>query len=79
MRYNRALDLCCYGIPRVRDFGVSFCFRRLAFERPVVPFAPLPLRGWNTVTCLLVFTPPGRWFSEEVADVVWLSRLTDGA
>ena len=23
VRYNQALDLYCYGIPRVRDFGVS--------------------------------------------------------
>ena len=48
LRYNRTLVLCCYGIPWVKDFGVSFCFRRPAFERPVGPFAPLPLSGWNT-------------------------------
>ena len=59
LRYNRTLVLCCYGIPRVKDFGVSFCFRRPGFERPVVPFAPLPLSGWNTAPCSLVFTPPG--------------------
>ena len=79
MRYNRTKPQPYLVIPRVKDFRIPFCFRRLAFERPVVPFAPLPLRGWNTVTCLLVFTPPGRWFSEGVADVVWLSRLADGA
>ena len=59
LRYNRTLVLCCYGIPRVKDFGVSFCFRRPGFERPVVPFAPLPLSGWNTVPRLLVSAPPG--------------------
>ncbi len=48
LRYNRTLVLCYYGIPWVKDFGVSFCFRRPAFERPVGPFAPLPLSGWNT-------------------------------
>ena len=26
LRYNRALDLCCYGIPRVKDSGVSLLF-----------------------------------------------------
>ena len=62
VRYNQTLDLCCYGIPRVRDFGVSFCFRRPAFERPVVPFAPLPLSGWNTAPCSLISTPPGWGF-----------------
>ena len=61
LRYNRTLALCCYGIPRVKDFRVFFCFRRPAFERPVLPFAPLPLSGWNTVTCSLVSTPPGGW------------------
>ena len=66
VRCNRALDLCCYGIPWVRDFGVSFCFRRPGFERPVVPFAPLPLSGWNTAPCPLVSTPPGWWFSGGV-------------
>ena len=34
--------------------GYPFCFRRPAFERPVVPFAPLPLRGWNTKTSSVV-------------------------
>ena len=58
MRYNRIEGRFCWVIPRVKDFGISFCFRRLAFERPVVPFALLPLSGWNTVTCSLVFTPP---------------------
>ena len=77
LRYNRALDLCCYGIPRVRDFGVSFCFRRPAFERPVVPFASLPLRGWNAAPCSLVFTPPG-WVVFGRGGVAWLGRLTDG-
>ena len=47
---------CCSSGERL---WVSFCFRRLAFERPVVPLAPLPLSGWNTVTCSLVSTPPG--------------------
>ena len=32
----------------------------------MVPLAPLPLSGWNTVSCSLVFTPPGGWFSEGV-------------
>ena len=45
MRYNRIEGRFCWVIPRVKDFGISFCFRRPAFERPVVPFAPLPLRG----------------------------------
>ena len=40
--------------------------RRPGFERLVVPLAPLPLSGWNTVSCSLVFTPPGGWFSEGV-------------
>ena len=58
LRYNRAKPQSCFGIPWVKSFGLSFCFRRPAFERPVVPFAPLPLSGWNTVTRSLVFTPP---------------------
>ena len=58
VRYNRIEGRFCRVVPRVKDFGMSFCFRRPAFERPVVPFAPLPLSGWNTVTCSLVFTPP---------------------
>ena len=46
---------CCSSGERL---WVSFCFRRLAFERPVVPLAPLPLSGWNTAPCSLVSTPP---------------------
>ena len=49
LRYNRAKPQSCLGIPWVKSFGLSFCFRRLAFERPVAPLAPLPLSGWNTV------------------------------
>ena len=71
LRYNRTLVLCCYGIPWVKDFGVSFCFRRPAFERPVGSFAPLPLRGWNTAPCSLVFTPPGWGGFRERGRRVW--------
>ena len=66
LRYNRAKPQSCFGIPWVKSFGLSFCFRRHGVERPVVPLAPLPLSGWNTVSCSLVFTPPGGWFSEGV-------------
>ncbi len=59
VRYNRMEDRFCWVVPRVKSFGLSFYLRRLAFERPVVPFAPLPLSGWNTAPCLLVSTPPG--------------------
>ena len=64
LRYNRTKPQPCLVIPWVKSFGLSFYLRRPAFERPVVPLAPLPLSGWNTVTCSLVFTPPGwgeRW------------------
>ena len=59
LRYNRAKPQSCLGIPWVKSFGLSFCFRRLAFERPVAPLAPLPLSGRNTAPCPLVSTPPG--------------------
>ncbi len=62
LRYNRAKPQSRLGIPWVKSSGLSFCFRRPGFERLVVPFAPLPLSGWNTAPCLLVSTPPGWWF-----------------
>ena len=58
VRYNRMEDRFCWVVPRVKSVGLSFYLWRLAFERPVVPLAPLPLRGWNTVPRPLVSTPP---------------------
>ena len=55
---------CCSSGERL---WVSFCFRRLAFERPVVPLAPLPLSRWNTAPCLLVSTPP--WWVDAGREV----------
>ena len=65
VRYNRTQPQPCLVISWVKPFGLSFCFRRPAFERPVVPLAPLPLSGWNTAPCSLVSTPPGGWLLGE--------------